>query len=415
MNTDFILNQPFTLPNGTIVKNRIFKSAMSEALADNKAAPKPALYQLYKTWAEGGAGILVTGNVMIDSRAKGEFNNVVIENELAADQFKAWAKAATTNNTQCWVQLNHPGKQAPKGLNIETVSASAIPFNDNMKSFFTIPRELTDDEILDLIRRFSYAAGVVKESGFSGVQIHAAHGYLISQFLSPHHNQRTDQWGGNAENRRRFLVEIYKGMRSEVGINFPIGIKLNSADFQKGGFTDEESLETIKELEKLGIDLIEISGGTYEAPAMTGAMTEQKESTKKREAYFAEFAYKARQVVKTPLVLTGGFRTYEGMAKAIESGDVDFVGLGRLLAIEPDAPNRLLRGESPLQEIKPVKTGVKAIDNMGMMETIMYREQMNRMSKGQKPNINASGLWIFIKTAINMLLNSASVRRERAK
>ena len=409
-----ILNQPFTLPNGTVVKNRLFKSAMSEALADKNAAPKPALNTLYKTWADGGVGLCVTGNVMIDSRALGEFNNVVIEDETGLVQLKTWSKDATSNNTQCWVQLNHPGKQAPKGLNAETVSPSAIPFNDSMKSFFTVPRELTEAEIFDLIRRFAFAAGVVKKAGFSGVQIHAAHGYLVSQFLSPHHNQRTDQWGGNAENRRRFLVEIFKTMRAEVGADFPIGIKLNSADFQKGGFTDEESLETIKELELLGIDLIEISGGTYEAPAMTGAMAQQKESTKKREAYFMDFAIKARRAVKTPLVLTGGFRTYEGMAQAIESGDVDFIGLGRLLAIEPDAPNRLLKGESPAQEIKPVKTGIKAIDNMGMMETIMYREQMNRMGKGLQPKLNASPLLVLLRMGLGMIFTKKRVVKERA-
>ena len=408
-----ILNKPFTLPNGTVVKNRLFKSAMSEALADKNGVPKPALNTLYKTWAEGGVGLCVTGNVMIDSRALGEFNNVIIEDESGLEKLKMWASAATANNTQCWVQLNHPGKQAPKGLNAETVSPSAIPFNDSMKSFFTVPRELAETEILDLIRRFAFAAGVVKKAGFSGVQIHAAHGYLVSQFLSPHHNQRNDQWGGNAENRRRFLVEIFKAMRNEVGKEFPIGIKLNSADFQKGGFADEDSLETIKVLESLGIDLIEISGGTYEAPAMTGAMAQQKESTKKREAYFMDFAVKARKNVKTPLVLTGGFRTFEGMTQAIESGDVDFVGLGRLLAIEPDAPNRLIKGESPAQEIKPVKTGIKAIDNMGMMETIMYREQMNRMGKGLLPKLNASPLLVLMRMGLGMIFTKKRVIKER--
>jgi 2,4-dienoyl-CoA reductase-like NADH-dependent reductase (Old Yellow Enzyme family) len=203
-------------------------------------------------------------------------------------------------------------------------------------------------------------------------------------------------------------------MRNKVGIHFPIGIKLNSADFQKGGFSDEESLETIKVLASLGIDLIEISGGTYEAPAMTGAMEIQKESTKKREAYFMDFAVKARQAVKTPLVLTGGFRTFEGMVQAIESGDVDFVGLARLLAIEPDAPNKLLRSESPSQQIKPIKTGIKLIDSMGMMETIMYREQMNRMGKGWQPKLNASPLLVLLRMGLSMVFTKKRVLKERA-
>jgi 2,4-dienoyl-CoA reductase-like NADH-dependent reductase (Old Yellow Enzyme family) len=236
----------------------------------------------------------------------------------------------------------------------------------------------------------------------------------VSQFLSPHHNQRTDQWGGNAENRRRFLFEIYKAMRAEVGQDFPIGIKLNSADFQKGGFTDEESLETIKGLENLGIDLIEISGGTYEAPAMTGTMEQTRESTQKREAYFIDFAVKARKTVKTPLVLTGGFRTYQGMHKALLSGDVDFIGLGRLLAIEPDAPNRLISGKSPLQEINPIKTGIKVIDKMGMMETLMYREQMNRMGKGLHPNLNISPILVLLKMVFGLIFTKKRVVKERA-
>lgn len=414
MNTENILNQPFTLFNGTVVKNRLFKSSMSEAFGDQDGSPKPLLNKLYQTWAEGGIGLCVTGNVMVDRRALGEFNNVVIEDESGLESLKTWATAATANNTQCWVQLNHPGKQAPKGLNKETVSPSAIPFNDSMKSFFVVPRELTESEISDLIRRFAYSAGVVKKAGFSGVQIHAAHGYLISQFLSPLHNQGIDKWGSNAENRRRFLVEIYKAMRTTVGNDFPIGIKLNSADFQKGGFTDEESLETIKVFESLGIDLIEISGGTYEAPAMTGVMEHKKQSTILREAYFMEFAVKARKLVKTPLVLTGGFRTFEGMAQAIESGDVDFIGLGRLLSIEPDSPNRLLKGKSPLQKIKPIKTGIKMIDKMGMMETLMYREQMNRIGKGLLPKPDMSVTLVLLKFALRLVFAKKASIKERA-
>ncbi|HQO31728.1 MAG TPA: hypothetical protein PK534_05965, partial [Chitinophagales bacterium] len=205
-----IIAQSFTLPNGTIVKNRLLKSAMSEALGERGGAPKPDLATLYGTWADGGIGICVTGNVMIDKRALGEPGNVIIEDESHLEALKTWAKAATRNNTQCWVQLNHPGKQSPKGLNKENVSPSAVPFRKDMQAFFATPRELTDSEIVDLIQRFGRAAGIVKKAGFSGVQIHGAHGYLVSQFLSPHHNIRTDRWGGSPENRRRFVLEVYQ-------------------------------------------------------------------------------------------------------------------------------------------------------------------------------------------------------------
>jgi 2,4-dienoyl-CoA reductase-like NADH-dependent reductase (Old Yellow Enzyme family) len=256
-----ILAQPYTLQNGIVVKNRLFKSAMSEALGTREGAPKKDLATLYSKWAEGGIGLCITGNVMIDARALGEPGNVIIENETHLDAIKAWAKAATKNNTQCWVQLNHPGKQSPKGLNKENVSPSAIPFRKEMQAIFATPRALTEPEIWDIIQRFANAAAIVKKAGFTGVQIHGAHGYLVSQFLSPHHNVRNDNWGGTPENRRRFVVEVYQAMREKVGADFPISIKLNSADFQRGGFTEEESLETIKVLSEIGMDLIEISGG----------------------------------------------------------------------------------------------------------------------------------------------------------
>jgi 2,4-dienoyl-CoA reductase-like NADH-dependent reductase (Old Yellow Enzyme family) len=406
------LNQSFTLPNGVTVKNRLFKSAMSEGLGNKDGSPKPMLNLLYRKWADGGIGLCVTGNVMIDRRALGEPGNVFIEDRSGLEALKSWAKNATANGTQCWVQLNHPGKQSPKGLNKETVSPSAIPFRKDMRSFFDTPRELTEAEILDLIKRFADAAAIVKEAGFSGVQIHGAHGYLVSQFLSPHHNQRTDKWGGDPQRRRKFVLEVYQAMRHAVGKDFPIGIKLNSADFQRGGFTDEDSLETIQALESAGIDLIEISGGTYEAPAMMGA--KRKESTLQREAYFMDFAIKARQAVKTPLVVTGGFRSYEGMAEAIQSGNVDFVGLARLIAVEPDAPLKLLQGQSPNISIQPIKTGIGPIDKMSVMETVWYREQLERMGKGTEPKPNLSAFVVLLKFAYKLVFKRKGALKERA-
>jgi 2,4-dienoyl-CoA reductase-like NADH-dependent reductase (Old Yellow Enzyme family) len=335
---------------------------------------------------------------MIDKRALGEPGNVFIENEENLEALKKWAKAATRNNTQCWVQLNHPGKQSPKGLNKENVSPSAIPFRKDMQAFFATPRELTHDEILAIIQRFGKAAGVVKKAGFSGVQIHGAHGYLVSQFLSPHHNIRTDKWGGSAENRRRFVLEVYKEMRKNVGSDFPISIKLNSADFQRGGFTEEESLGLITALSDAGMDLIEISGGTYEAPVMTGLM---KESTRQREAYFLEFAEKARKICKCPLAVTGGFRTAEGMAQAITSGAVDFVGIARSMALETDIPNKVLNGITPKYTVKPIKTGIPMIDNMGLMEVSWYSLQLKRIGRGEQPKPNENALWAFLKIMLH--------------
>lgn len=410
-----VLAQSFTLPNGIVIKNRLMKSAMSEALAtyDHKITSK--LVNLYARWAQGGTGLLVTGNVMIDRRAIGEPGNVVIEDESDFAMLQAWAKAGTQNNTSLWMQINHPGKQVMKTLCSDPVAPSAIPFGKEMASFFATPRALSEAEIEDLIQRFGRAAGIAKKAGFSGVQIHGAHGYLVSQFLSGHHNQRTDRWGGSPENRRRFVLEVYKEMRAHCGKDFPIGIKLNSADFQKGGFTEEESLDVIRALSDAGIDLIEVSGGTYEAPIMAGKKNQfVKDSTRRREAYFLEFAEKARAAVKTPLVVTGGFRSAQGMADAISEGSVDFVGLARSLAIEPDLPNRLLAGQEPRYQVRPISTGIKMVDKMAMMEVVWYTRQLNRIGKGKEPRPNESGFWSLLATLAGTGWGTFQTRRLRA-
>jgi len=393
------LAQPLTLANGSVLKNRIAKSAMSEALGTTDNRPTARLERLYGAWAEGGLGLSITGNVMIDRRAIGEPNNIAIEDESDLDALRRWAAAGTRQGTALWMQLNHPGKQAPKGLNRETVSPSAVPFRPDMAAFFATPRALGEAEIEDLIQRFARAAAIAQKAGFTGVQIHGAHGYLVSQFLSPHHNQRSDQWGGSPENRRRFVLAVLAAIRAAVGRDFPIGIKLNSADFQRGGFTEEDSLATIEALVAGGIDLVEISGGTYEAPAMTGVM---KETTRAREAYFLTFAEKVRATVRVPLMVTGGFRSLDGMGNALASGALDLVGLGRALAIEPDLPQRLLGGANPLHTVKAITTGIKLIDRMALMEVAWYSRQLRRIGEGRAPRPNESGLGAF---ALGLLEN----------
>jgi 2,4-dienoyl-CoA reductase-like NADH-dependent reductase (Old Yellow Enzyme family) len=411
-----VLAQSFTLPNGATVKNRLVKSAMSESLGTYDNHVTPELVRLYERWAEGGTGLLITGNVMIDRNALGEPGNVVVEDERDFALLKAWAKAGTKNGTQLWMQINHPGKQVMRTLNRTAVAPSAIPFeNPELARVFLKPRALTEAEIQDLIQRFGRTAEIAKKAGFTGVQIHGAHGYLVSQFLSGRHNQRTDQWGGSAENRRRFVLEVYQEMRRRCGPDFCIAIKLNSADFQKGGFTEEESLDVIRVLDAAGIDHIEISGGTYEAPAMAGKKQQPvKESSRRREAYFMEFAEKARAAVKAPLVVTGGFRSLDGMAEAITSGAVDFVGLARGLAIEPDLPNRLLAGQEPRHQVRPISTGIKLVDNMAMMEVMWYSRQLHRMGRGRAPRPNESGLWSLFATLAENGWGTLQTRRLRA-
>lgn len=410
-----VLAQSFALPNGAVIKNRLAKSAMSEALGTTDNRMTPGLVRLYERWAEGGTGLLITGNVMIDRRALGEPNNVAVEDERDFALLKAWAAAGTKNGAQLWMQINHPGKQSMKGLNVENVSPSAIPFGPELAPFFATPRALTEAEIEDIIQRYGRTTAIAKKAGFSGVQIHGAHGYLVSQFLSARHNQRSDRWGGTPENRRRFVLEVFREMRAQTGKDFPIGIKLNSADFQKGGFTEEESLDVIRALSEAGIDHIEISGGTYEAPAMAGKKQQAvKDSTRRREAYFLEFAEKARLAVKTPLMVTGGFRSSAGMAEAITAGSVDFVGVARALAVEPDLPNRLLAGREAQHEVKAISTGIAMVDKMALMEVMWYSRQLRRMAEGKSPRPNESALWSFVASIADNGWNTFKTRRLRA-
>ena len=219
-----LLNQPLRLPSGSVLRNRLAKAAMSEVLGTYDNHATRALVELYRRWAKSGIGLLITGNVMIDRRALGEPGNVVIEDESDLVILQQWANAATKHGAAIWVQLNHPGKQSPKGLNSTNLSPSAIPFRADMAGFFETPREATTAEIDEIIKRFGRSAAICKKAGFSGVQIHGAHGYLISQFLSPHHNQRTDAWGGSPEKRRRFVLAVYAEIRRQVGNDFPVGI-----------------------------------------------------------------------------------------------------------------------------------------------------------------------------------------------
>lgn len=394
------LSSPFVLKNGIEIKNRTFKSAMSEGLGTREHNPKPDLAKLYATWAAGGVGLCVTGNVMIERTALGEPGNVVLDDQSDLSEFKRWAEAGSAYNTALWMQLNHPGKQIPNLVCKEPVAPSAVPLANGLEKGFNTPRALEASEIETIIAKFGNAARLAKECGFGGVQIHGAHGYLVSQFLSPHHNRREDEWGGSLENRMRFGLRVYTAMREQVGPDFPIGIKLNSADFQKGGFTEEESMQVVKALSEAGIDLIEVSGGTYEQPSMMGQ--DVKESTKKREAYFLEYAEKVRALVDTPLCVTGGFRTAQGMNAALATGATDFIGMARTMAVEPDFPNNLIANPEHGRQLKALTTGIKAIDMMAFLDVTWYEHQLALMGQGKNPNPNLSCWKVFFNNVMNL-------------
>ena len=279
-------------------------------------------------------------------------------------------------------------------INSSLKAPSAVPLKTGGRKKTTkkVPKVLSESEILEIIEAFANTSIILKEAGFSGIQIHGAHGYLVSQFLSPYTNIRKDKWGGTLENRSRFVVEVYRKIRERVGENFPVGIKLNSSDFQKGGFSEEESMEVVKTLSKEGIDLIEISGGTYEAPVMMG---KRKESTIKREAYFIDYIEKVRKITNTPLMLTGGFRTTSVMRSAIASNKLDIIGIARPFAVFPNIGNEIFNESRANFTTKIKKTGVKAID--GMMNIIWYESQIKRIGQGKKPNLELSGWSVFFK------------------
>ena len=239
MNPADVLSKPLTLPNGATIPNRFAKSAMSETLGTIDNRMTKDLVRLYQTWAEGGVGLSLTGNVMIDRHHIGEPQNVVLEDEQDLPLFKAWAEAGKSGGGQIWMQLNHPGKQSPKILNSDPVSPSAIPFRKELQSMFATPRALTEAEIEDIIQRFANSAAIAEKAGFDGVQIHGAHGYLVSQFLSPHHNQREDQWGGNPESRRRFSVQRGHGRGGGLGSD-GLG-RCCAATGDRAGFSESDS------------------------------------------------------------------------------------------------------------------------------------------------------------------------------
>src|SRR3954454_25135636 len=372
---------PLTLPNGAEIKNRLGKAAMSEQLGAPANGPTAALARAYRRWARGGVGLIITGNVMIDRRSIGEPLNVVVEDNRDIEELRRWAAAARTDGATALAQINHPGRQTLAGLSELAVAPSAVKVD--MGPAFARPRALTAEEILGLIARFARSAGIAVDAGFDGVQVHAAHGYLVNQFLSPHTNRRDDEWGGDPERRRRFLLDVTRAIRAAIGPDKVLSIKLNSADFQRGGFTEDESLAVIEHLDRESIDLLEISGGTYESPAMSDGGTE--ESTRLREAFFLDFAKRVRGVTTVPLLVTRGFRTGPGMTDAITSGATDLVGIARPLALQPELPTALLASpDTARSDFELKKIGIKKLDSVA--DLWWTQHQIQRLGAGKDPD-----------------------------
>lgn len=408
--TENLLFTPITLPNGTTIKNRFFKSAMSEGMGTRDFQPKKNIATLYKRWAEGGTGLIITGNIMVDPKGTAEPGNIVFDKNSNMEILKNWAKQGQQHGAKVMVQLNHPGKQAPKTVSKQTVAPSAVPLGNGLNKLFSTPRALATNEVEELIQKFVTSAKVAKEAGFSGVQIHAAHGYLISQFLSPHDNRRTDKYGGSLENRMRFLKEIYLGMREELGKDFTIGIKINSTDFKEDGLTEEDSLKTIIELANLGLDFVEISGGTYERPAMMGATSKST-----NQVFFAEYSKKLKQKIEIPVVVTGGIRSINAMNTLLNNNTTDFIGIARPLTIDPNIPNKIKQGTYTIVETTRVSTGVKKLDKIfgSLLGIVYYQVLMQNISKGKEPKATKNAWPSLIQAVYNQGL--AVLFPQRAK
>lgn len=356
--------EPLNLPCGARLSNRLCKSAMTEGLADTLNRATESHARLYRRWSHGGAGLLLTGNIQVDRWHLERPGNVAIDGNDGFDALAAYARAGTEAGNHLWAQISHGGRQTPRIVNPEPMAPSAVAIDmPDLPGFATgVPRAMTEAEVLDVIDRFERAARVTQDAGFTGIQIHSAHGYLLSQFLNPLVNRRSDAWGGSLENRARLLLEIVRRVRAAVGESFPLSIKLNSSDFQKGGFTNAESAQVVEWLNDEGVDLLELSGGSWEQPSLIGmtfhadqGVDAPKESTVKREAYFIDYAARVRRIAKMPIMVTGGFRSAAAMNAALDAGELDVVGVARPMVADPECLKPLLDGRA-LEIIRPEAT-----------------------------------------------------------
>ncbi|GHA85651.1 2,4-dienoyl-CoA reductase [Algimonas arctica] len=391
------LFSPLTLACGHVLSNRIAKGAMEENMADQVSGlgqvPGEQLVNLYSAWAAGGAGLLLTGNVMVDETALTGPGAVVLKRDTLDNpdvraRFERWAQAGQANDTKLVMQISHPGRQLYAAQGQEAVSASDSKLDmgsDAINNMFASARAMTDGEIRGLIRHFGETAVAAQACGFDGVQVHAAHGYLLAQFLSPLTNRREDGWGGSLKNRARLLLEIVRSIRDRVGPNFIVGVKLNSADFQKGGFEVKDATQVVEWLGKEAIDFVEISGGTYESSAMMGESADGRvsQSTLRREAFFLEFAEQIATAATMPLIVTGGVTQRDTADRVLGTAGIAMVGMARALIITPDLPNRWKAGENIAGPVQTVNWKIPAIRSLANMA--IAKANLRRMSHGKAP------------------------------
>jgi 2,4-dienoyl-CoA reductase-like NADH-dependent reductase (Old Yellow Enzyme family) len=373
-----MLFDTLTLPNGSRLPNRLAKAAMEESMAEAGQLPGAAIHRLYQRWAQGGAGLLITGNVMIDSRALTGPATIALEAGTPLASFKTWAQAARQNGAQVWMQINHPGRQVMANMGGLAWAPSAVALDLGKHSkLFAQPQAMSAANIEEVIQRFADTAHAAEQAGFNGVQIHAAHGYLLSQFLSPLTNRRDDEWGGSLANRARLLLAVVRAVRERVSAQFSVAVKLNSADFQRGGFSEDDARQVVLLLNELPVDLIELSGGSYESPAMQGRTADGR--TLAREAYFLEFAKALAAVARMPVMTTGGIARREIAEQVLASG-VAVVGIATALSVAPDLPQQWRAGQTPVANAQPVNWKDKTLGSLASMALV--RRRMRALGAG---------------------------------
>jgi 2,4-dienoyl-CoA reductase-like NADH-dependent reductase (Old Yellow Enzyme family) len=386
------LFSPLVLRSGTTLANRIAKAAMEENMAGSAQLPDERLISLYRRWGAGGAGLLITGNVMVHAEALTGPAGVVLDDRAPLQPFERWAQAGSAGGAAVWMQISHPGRQVQARMPgvVWGPSAIAVELGRHSKRFGQ-PVAMTGEQIEETTQRFATTAGLAERAGFDGVEVHAAHGYLLSQFLSPLVNQRTDRWGGSLENRARFLRDVVRAIRDAVRPSFAVAVKLNSADFQRGGFDADDAARVIAMLEPLGVDLVELSGGSYESPAMAGRPADAR--TVAREAYFLELAAELAKSSPLPLMLTGGITRRETAEEVLASG-VALIGMGTAIAVTPDLPDRWRARREATARLKRVKWRDKTLASAAGMALV--RHQMRRVTRDKDPTGATHPLHAFV-------------------
>ncbi len=323
------------------LSNRLVRSATWEGMCDPVSGrPGSKLIDYYTMLAKGGIGLIITGYTFISPEGKQLPGKMGLCTDGFADVYKKMTDKVHEQGSKIAIQLVHAGGQADeKHSGLPPVAPSAI----KVDQFPEIPAMLSQEDIKSLVDAFARASLRAKTYGFDAVQIHAAHGYLVNQFLSPLTNQRSDDYGGSLENRARFLFEVYNKIRSEVGESFPLFIKLNAVDYVDGGLELKDALWTADKLSQMGIDAIEVSSGTGASGARTPVRT--KILSPDKEAYNLEVALAIKENVSCPVMVVGGFRSFDKVKAAIEDMEIDFVSMSRPLIRQPDLPDQWAHGD----------------------------------------------------------------------